>query len=163
MNKAHGSLMLAALASVSLVSLDAFGTDEEEGTKPETYALKGGVYHVIPDELLRQKGLVFPNVPRDQNAAYDYLAALEAYGSMRGKHKLCDLRDRAIRDGWPTDAQPADESLLVEYLDANTDVLALLERAATKPGCHFPFFAGGDELPKVADDIRVSELPLPHL
>jgi hypothetical protein len=157
MVRAYGSLMLAALTGVLLVTFNAYGADEVERAEVETYALKGGIYHVIPDEVLRRKGLQFPSVPRDRNAAYDYLAALEAYSGMRGKPQLYDLRERAIRHGWTADAQP-----LVEYLDANAGVLASLERAAAKPGCHFPFitcYEGSlDE-----GDFRVSDLPLPHL
>ena len=160
MIRGYGSLVLALLASALLAALNAFGADE--GTEPETFALKGGIYHVIPDELLRQKGLEFPSVPRDQNAAYDYLAALEAHGSMRGQNRLWNLCARAIRDGWPTDAQPADEEVLAKYLDDKAEVLALLEQAAAKPGCHFPFMTRYDG-PLDEGNFRVSDLPLPHL
>jgi hypothetical protein len=157
MIRAHGSLVVALLAGGLLVTLDTFTGHEGESARRETYALKGSIYYVIPDELLRRKGLEFPNVPRNQNAAYDYLAALEAHGSMRGKSYLYGMCERAIRDGWPENAQP-----LVEYLDDKAEVLALLKQGAAKPACHFPFLTRY-EGPLDAADLRVSDLPLPHL
>ena len=155
MIRAYRTVVSVLLAGGLLVAFRALGADT--GVERETYTLKGGIYYVIPDALLRQKGLEFPNVPRDQNAAYDYLAAIEAHGGLCGTRWPYDLCKRAVRDGWPENAQP-----LVEYLDDKANVLALLRQGAAKPGCHFPFLTRYDGSLEV-DDFRLSDLPLPHL
>ena len=104
---------------------------EPDGT--ETITIKGTTYSVVSDEQLEAMGFELPDLAAEQNAATYYLKAVEAYWSLEGHDELSVLRDEVLRHGWTDEAAP-----LAEYLEKNKETLALLEQAATMPGCRFP-------------------------
>ncbi len=99
----------------------------------ETITVAGEVYRVIPDEVFRKMGFEFPDVPPEENAAYDYIEAINQYTPI----KDADFRDLyylVIEKGW--DHAPP---MARVHADGNQITFELLRAGAGKDQCHFPF------------------------
>ncbi len=127
------------------------------GPKAETITIEGKTYSVVPDEALRARGYELPDVPRDQNAAFDYLRALEAYWEPEGLTRDDELWHAIGNWRWSGKAGPQ----VREYLEENRKALALIEAAASKPQCHFPFLL--EEGQTLGEDTPLGGLMLPYL
>ena len=118
----------------------------------DTITIRGETYTVVPDEELRALGFELPEVAPEENAALDYLKAIEAYQPPEQDA----LRDEVLERGWSDEAAP-----LATYLEENEGTLALLERAAGKDACHFPVLI--EQGKTLGDDMSLAELHLPSL
>jgi hypothetical protein len=104
----------------------------EEG-QPATIVVGGQPYTVVLDEEVRKLGFKVPDVKPEENAAYDYLKAIDAYRSIERGDPLLRLRDEVMRSGWSEEAAP-----LAEYIEQNEEALKWIRSAASKDVCHFP-------------------------
>jgi len=117
---------LAVLAgSILTCAIGAFAAE------PETITVAGTEYRVIPDKEFRDLGFEFPDVPRNENAAYDYIAAINAYEPIEDRELQRLARRRVIWD----DAPPE----LREYVRGNQEALDLVRAGTRKSLCRFPF------------------------
>ena len=140
-------MVRVTLFVVSLV----LGADSTQGLAEEV-RIREKVYTVLPQENLRARGLSVQDIARDENAAWQYIRAVNTYELL--PDDLRDVLDEAAKKQWPE--SPA----LVEFLarPANRDALAIVAAATTLPACQMPFF--GDP----AGSIISAQLPnLTHL
>ena len=73
----HTAMQMKARAVlVFLAALMAGAVLAAEGEKAETITIAGETYRVIPDEVFRKMGFEFPDVKPEENAAYDYIEAI---------------------------------------------------------------------------------------
>ena len=121
-----------ALQSIMLLLPLLAGVGAEE---PETVELRGETRPVWPLADLRARGLDVQDIPREKNAAWTYIEALNAYEDL--PPELSDTFDYAYRQAWPTQ-QPK----LAEYLKSpgNQKALTLARKAATIERCQMPYF-----------------------
>ncbi len=100
-----------------------------------TITLRGETLPIWPHDNLIARGFEVPEVPPEQNAAWLYLDAINAFEDLPGE--LAEDVDKVLKEGW-SDAYTE----LGEYLDksANRESLALAAQAATKPRYLMPYF-----------------------
>jgi hypothetical protein len=151
-------LSVAAFVPVLVSGVSASAAEAAEAAEAEaqTISIQGVTYSVVPDEKLRALGFEFPDVAPEENAALDYLKALETYSRVERGSELAPLYDSVLAGRWTADAGP-----LAAYLEKNKGTLALLEQAAAKPLCRFPGLL--DEGKTLGEDAAVAELYLPYL
>ena len=130
----------------------ATAADEEQAT---TITIEGQTYTVVPDGEFRKLGFNVPDVKAEDNAANDYLKAIDAYHPLERGDPLDRLRDEVMRSGWTEDAGP-----LAEYIERNEKVLELLRAAASKEVCHFPALV---PLGSTLEETSPAGIMLPHL
>jgi hypothetical protein len=147
------SAAVLVLVLASGVSASAAEAAEAEG---ETITIQGVTYSVVPDEKLRALGLEFPDVAPEENAALDYLKAMETYSRVEPGSELAALYDSVLAGRWTDETGP-----LAAYLEKNKGTLALLEQAAAKPSCHFPGLL--EEGKTLGEDAAVADLYLLYL
>jgi len=106
---------------------------------PETVELRGETRQVWPLADLRTRGLEVQDIPREQNAAWIYIEAVNAYEDIPAE--LSEAFDYAIAQAWPTQ-QPK----LTEYLKrpGNQRALTLARKAAAMERCQMPYFGEPD-------------------
>ena len=148
--KQRTRLFFAVLAaSIVTCAIGAFAAE------PETITIRGSTYSIVPDEEMRALGFELPDVAPEENAATDYLKAIEAYWPKDRREPLLELRDEVIKNGWTAESAP-----LAEYLEHNEKTLEWLRAAASKNVCHFPILVPeGSSL----DETSPAGIPLPYL
>jgi hypothetical protein len=130
----------------------AWAAEEEE---PATITIGGQAYTVVPDKELRALGFDVPDVKPEENAAYDYLNAIEAYHPIQRGDPLDRVRDEVMRSGWSDEAGP-----LADYIERNEKALEWIRKAAAKDVCHFPVLLRQGE---TLEDTSPSGIMLPYL
>jgi len=121
----------------------------------ETVTIAGKTYAVVPDEKMRAWGFDVPDLPRENNAAWVYFKAINAYSGLDRGSDLWRLRDAVEQGTWTKEAAPLDN-----YLKRNAKALALLKKAAAMRDCYFPPIGNvGDTF----EDVSPAGLLLPHL
>jgi len=146
--KTRAVLLLVAMLVPGLVHAG-------EQAELETITIRGSTYSIVPDEEMRALGFELPDVAPDENAASDYLKAIEAYWPKDRREPLLDLRDKVIEDGWTAESAP-----LAEYFEQNEKTLEWLRAAASKDVCHFPVLVPeGSSL----DETGPADILLPYL
>lgn len=95
------------------------------GATAETVTIRGESFNVWPRENLVQRGFDIPDVPRERNAAWVYIEAINRYAEL--PPELNEVFDYAASKCWPED-----NAKLTEYLsaDANREAIALVDRAS---------------------------------
>ena len=125
--------VLIAVLALHVAACGAASPAAEE-TKPETITIAGETYTVVPDEVFGEMGFDIPDVAPEENAATLYIEAVNGYKPIERRSELDELRDDVMRDRWTEDSGP-----LADYLEKNEKALALIQQAAGKRVCHFPF------------------------
>lgn len=100
----------------------------------KTFKLRGQEQMIFPREKLIARGLTVPEIPDDQNAAWVYVDAINAFAELPGD--LQEAQDAVMASGkWPEgDAGQR----LADWLDQNADAIALTRKAATMPQYYMP-------------------------
>jgi len=147
---------IAVLFFSSFLMLIPNATGAAEEPRPETVTIAGATYTVVPDEKMREMGFEFADVPPEENAATYYLQAIEVYWEPERGSELYKLRDAVLFGRWTEESAP-----LTEYLEKNRETLALIEKAAAKSVCHFPFLLREGE--SLGEDASVLSIQFPHL
>jgi hypothetical protein len=125
------------------------------GAEPDTVRIHGTTYAVVTDEQMRSWGFSVPYIPREQNAAWVYLEAINAYSEPERDSKLRALRETVLQGKWTAQSAP-----LGRYIEENAEALALVKKAAAMPKCYFPPLGNqGDTF----QDTLVSGLLIPYL
>lgn len=125
-------------------------SDEPQGDDDNHVVLRGESYRIYPAELLRQRGVHVPDLPRDENAAFVYFKAINAMPEI--DPELTDLIDAATEGQWP-EGELADR--LNGYLDNCADALEFARQGSQMNGYFLPLF--GEE------SASIYELLLPTL
>jgi len=102
-----------------------------EEAAAETVTIQGKTYTVVSDDEFRALGFDVPDVTPEENAAYDYIEAINSYVAPDAEQE--DLRDTVLQGTWTEEAGP-----LADYIERNARTVELLKAAATKDVCHFP-------------------------
>lgn len=144
-------LIVAGALAAGLVQ-QAVAADEEQ---PATITIEGATYTVVPDEEVRAIGFDVPDVKPEDNAANDYLKAIDAYHSIERGDPLDRLRDEVMRSGWTEEAAP-----LADYIERNEKALEWIRAGASKDVCHFPVLV---PLGKTLDETSPAGIVLPQL
>jgi len=106
----------------------------------QTFKLRGQEYAIFPRDRLVARGLTPPEIPDDQNAAWVYIDAMNAF--VEPQADLQETFDAAITTGtWP-DGDAGNR--LAEWLDKNADAIALTRKAAAMPNYYMPFAREGE-------------------
>lgn len=117
-------------AAVGLV-LAHVGTADEV----ERVTIRGETFDVWPVADLRARGLDVPSLPRDQNAAWAYLAAANAYEEL--PRELSDAFDYAVQAAWPEGADGLADYLAME---GNRKAMQKVREASALDRCQMPYF-----------------------
>ena len=114
-----------------LLPLLAAGSTDE----PQTLELRGETRPIWPLADLRARGLEVQDIPREKNAAWTYIEAVNAYEDL--PPELAESFDYAISHAWPTQ-QPK----LAEYIkcEGNQKALTLARKASAMERCQMPYF-----------------------
>ena len=117
-------------------------------------------YTMYPPDLLRERGVRVPDIPRESNAAFRYFDAVNAYVAPDAVSD--EWVDKAINGEWPTD--PEQEAQLIAYLDANEDAINITREAAHMPDYFLPLFGNEDDslyalmLPSLGPQRQIAKL-----
>ncbi len=103
----------------------------------ETIVIKGQTFKVYPAEQLRARGIAVKDVPRDQNAAYVYIDAINAMVPMPQDDAFGKAWNNAQRGKWPEG--PTGERLS-QWFEQNKAALDLARSAAQMPVYSMPPF-----------------------
>jgi len=99
--------------------------------------IKGKTYEIYPPEKLRARGIEAPDLPRDENAAFVYIDAINRLTDP--PPDVGEAIDRAARGEWP-EGELGDR--LSAYLDESQASLELARAASNMPDYHMPLFRG---------------------
>jgi len=103
---------------------------------------------ICPEEYLAKTGLPIREVPDDQNAAIEYVKAINLY--VKRPDELDDLYQYVMRNVWIDEADK-----VIPWLEKNAGAIAAVREGAKKADSKFPFFGG--------PGVSLYELLLPHL
>ncbi|MBN1513372.1 MAG: hypothetical protein JXB13_15250 [Phycisphaerae bacterium] len=108
---------------------------------PEVVEVRREEQWVFPVEELRRRGCDVPDLPRDQNAFWTMLEAVNAY--REPPDELRQVFDYAADIAWPAEH---DAALRAYVLDpANQTAVAAARRAATMDRCQMVFLTGPND------------------
>jgi len=124
--------ILSILATILVSVLSANSLVADDG---ETVELRGEKFRVWPTENLIARGLSIREVPREQNAAWTYIEAINSFEEL--PKELEDGFDYALRDAWPESCTP-----LADYLKlpGNQSAIERAHKAAAMDRCQMPYF-----------------------
>lgn len=120
----------------------------------ETIVIKGQTFKVYPLEQLRARGITVKDVPRDQNAAYVYIDAINAMVPMPQDEEFGKAWNDAQMGQWP---QGPTGDRLSQWFEQNKTALDLARSAAQMPAYSMPLFGEANAslyatlLPQLAD------------
>ena len=103
--------------------------------EPQTVTLRGESFDVWPVENLRARGLDVREVPREKNAAWIYIDAINAYVDL--PKELSKAFEYAFDATWPDD-----QTALADYLKHpdNRRAIEFVTNAAAMTDCQVPYF-----------------------
>lgn len=135
------------VAGAVLAGIGALPASAQEGEASNTVVIQGQKMEVWPLDDLRRRGLDVPDIPREKNAAWVYLEAVNAL-----KYPPEDLSDAlySAADGtWP-EGQTGER--LAAWLAENQTALDAARRASEMPDYYMPFFRspGGPDMLQAA-------------
>lgn len=142
--------VVAVGLSVVFIASLAWAQDQAQ---EKTVTIAGETYTVVSDEQFRALGFDVPDVKPEENAAYDYIEAINGYVAPNAEQE--DLRDRVSQGTWTEEAGP-----LADYIERNEDTLERIRAAATKDVCHFPVVV---PLGSSIEEASPAGILLPHL
>jgi hypothetical protein len=128
-------ILLASISAAGIVSPSTMASDE-----PETVTIRGEIHNIWPVENLRDRGLDVADIPRDRNAAWIYIEAVNTFSDLPAE--LTDDFDRARKDGWSQDMTD-----LADYLKRPENELMMnrVAHAARTRECQMPYFGNPEE------------------
>ncbi len=89
-------------------------------------------YPICPEEEITRAGFVVRKVPDDQNAAIEYLKAINLY--VKPEEDLSDVYNSVLRGTWSEEAEK-----LIPWLEKNAAAIAAVRAGSQKDDCRFPF------------------------
>lgn len=106
----------------------------------QTVTIRGETYEIWPSEDLVARGLEVEDSPRERNAFWMYLDAINAYDEL--PKPLSEAFDYATQKAWPENA-----AALADYLQTpgTRRAFALTQRAAAIYRYHMPYFGNPEE------------------
>jgi tetratricopeptide (TPR) repeat protein len=134
-------LYIAALVGCPLVGMVSTGHADdiqpsEQAAPSESVTIRGKTLQVWPMDDLRARGFDIPDVPREENAYFIYLDAMNAFKDVPAD--VVPAFEYAVQNGWPTGH---DEKLAAYLLDAdNQRAMALALRAAGYEKCQLSYY-----------------------
>lgn len=105
-------------------------------------------YPICPNDYLVKRGFPAREVPDDQNAAIEYVRAINLY--VKPSAELDELYRYVMRNIWIDEADK-----LVPWLEENAPAIAAVREGAKKKDCNFPVFGEAG--------MSISSILLPHL
>ncbi|MCZ6816133.1 MAG: hypothetical protein O7F76_05475, partial [Planctomycetota bacterium] len=152
----RASYMWAALAA-ALISAPVLGQLDEDGTH---VTLRGQSFEVFSPDRLRARGLEVPEIPRERNAAWVYVDAINKF-VLPPQDVDHEVFDAAVAGTWP---EGEAGNKLSDWLEQNEQALDLTRRAASMPEYHMPLFRGDSDallmalLPHLAPQRQLAKL-----
>jgi len=133
-----------------------------QNSAPEKHPItvRGQSYNMLPFDYLRERGIRVPEIAAENNAAFRYFDAVNAYVAPDQAPE--DWVDKAARGEWPDD--PETEAQLVAYLDANAEALSITREATRMDDYFLPLFGEEGEplytflLPSLAPQRQLAKL-----
>ncbi len=128
----HTTIRVSSLALAWLIMLAALAQAE-----PASVTMRGETRAVWPADDLRSRGFDVADIPRDENAAWVYIEAINAYSEL--PRELGGIFDHVLDAGWPKHPQA---KALAKWLDQpeNKKALELARRAAEFEHCQIPYY-----------------------
>ncbi len=145
--------LLICLFAAWLVPM--FG-DEPAADGREQVTVDGRTFSVLTVAEIREMGFTdYPDIPRDDNAAYDYIQAMNVM-KIPSKEVMLNIK-KAYENFLSGDKkyQWADGKGLEELIETNVRTYEILEHAAAKHSCAFPMDSRGKEM--------MAGMLLPHI
>jgi hypothetical protein len=127
---------------ICIVVINAHGPLRAQEPQTDKVTIKGQTYTLYPPEKLRAKGANIQDVPRDQNAAYVYIDAINAVKPMREGNDLVDAENSAYGGIWP-EGEPGE--YFAKWLAENKVALDLARQAAAMPAYSRPLYKGDSD------------------
>ncbi len=143
--KATMMLLTAAFALILSPTRPAF-SGWLDGVKEMKVGEK--TYPICPEDYLIKRSFPIREVPDDQNAAIEYIKAINLY--VKPPDELDDLYRYVMRNVWIDEADK-----LVPWLKENAPAIAAVREGAKKKDCRFPVFGEAG--------MSISSILLPHL
>lgn len=150
------ALSISYMATVGILADDVAAPPENSD---RFIVIKGTSYEIYPPEQLRARGIEVPDVPRDQNAAFAYIEAINLLGD--SPQDIAEDLSEAAHGHWP-DGERGEK--LSAYLDQIQPVLDRVRAASTMPEYHLPLFRGDTDslfaalLPTLGDQRQMARL-----
>jgi len=121
--------------------LSAGGVSADEPSDRVT--IRGETRTIWPSSDLRERGYDVPDIPRDQNAAWTYIEAINAFTEL--PDDLGEVFDHTLKHGWPKTVagrpDTAGKKLKVWITGpGNRRAMELARQASRKESCLFPSF-----------------------
>lgn len=104
-----------------------------------SFKLRGKEQIIFPREKLEARGLTPPSIPDDQNAAWVYVDAMNAYVEL--PKDLEEFEGVANSGTWP-DGDAGKQ--LSDWLDQNSEAIALTRKAGAMPQYYMPMVCEGE-------------------
>ncbi len=154
-------LLTVAVAAGLVTGAAPLGfANEAPESEPDAITMRGETMKVWPMDNLRARGFDIPDIPRDKNAFWVYLDAVNAYKDL--PQDLRDVFDYAVQTAWP---KGHDEKLRQFLRDPdNQKALRLARKAATFEKCQIYYFGNPEDsviailLPSLSSFRQLSKL-----
>ena len=130
-------LLIAAVSGGFVAGFDRpVLADDPQASAPQVITIRGKAMNVWPFEDLRARGFDVPEIPKDENAFWVYLDAVNAYQEVPAD--VQKAFDYALSTAWPT----GHDEKLKEYLlsEDNQRALTLTRQAAARDQCQLYYF-----------------------
>lgn len=150
--------LISILVAVSLAGpVPGSDTPSEGQAPPSSFTIGGTTYGVVPDSVLKEYGLKIKPIAFQDNAAFDYLRAMEVYWEPENLDMdRGELWQALGNPRWSGMAGPS----VREYLAKNAQTLKHIKAGAAKHACCFPYLLRqGQEV----DEGTLGQLALPYL
>lgn len=118
----------------------------------ETVVIKGQTYYLVPPETLRARHFDPPDIPRDRNAFWTYVDAINSMRQL--PDDLQAAFDQAQAGNWP---EGEAGQRLAAWLKENNSAIDLTRQATAKPDYYMPWMTAGEE------EVAITTLLLPNL
>ncbi|MCP4248543.1 MAG: hypothetical protein GY778_15955 [bacterium] len=129
-------------AAVTALIIILVPTAAQATDAPEELTIRGQTHPLWPLSDLRDRGYDLPDIPHDENAAWVYIEAVNAYTDL--PEDLTEAFDYALKTGWPSGAAGRSLAAWLDHKD-NRRALQLAQRAANLPHFQFPYLGNPDE------------------
>jgi len=135
-----------------------WGQEDLENGESNKVIIKGKEFTIYPPKKLRARGMEVRDVPRDQNAAWVYIDAINAMVDL--PEDLQETFDGATAGEWP-EGEAGDR--LAAWLEQNRTSLDLIRRASVMDEYDMPFFRGDTDaiiailLPNLSDTRQLAK------
>jgi len=155
------AMLVGLIGTRTAAALQPAQENPPQSGAQESVVIKGRTHPIYPADELRARGITVKDVPRDQNAAYVYIDAINALVPMPQDEAFGNAWNDAQMGQWP---QGPTGDRLSQWFEQNKAALDLARSAAQMPAYSMPLFREANAslyatlLPQLSDYRLIAKL-----